>query len=431
MARDFELYCIAYAARKPMSNRTQGDDMNADTGKLYIIMVGLPAMGKSTVASKLKENFLGEGVAVEIFNNGDLRRAMLKENTSRPDFYDPDNQEGASKREHIALINIGRAKDYLASHGQVAILDATNVSRKRRRTIEAILKDHPLLFIECVNDDPEMLSASITRKTKLSEFAHLSPAEAYKSFERRISYYKHIHAPLGEEENYFVLDSLNNRILRERVCGRMPYFVKVRDLLVSDWVKNLFLLRHGETFYNLENRIGGDSKLTDRGMAQAKALARHFRTLHLPYVFTSTKRRTLETARPIANMQDRCEIITLPEFDEIDAGQCDGMRYEDIRENMPEVARARAADKYNYVYPAGEGYATLKERVDRGIKKALYLSGNSDNIIIVGHQAVNRMILSHFLYRRTEDVPYIYIPQDRYFHIISTQNKKLFELRRY
>jgi len=394
-------------------------------------MVGLPAMGKSTVASKLKESFEGEGIAVEIFNNGDLRRAMLKENTSRPDFYDPDNQDGASKRERIALINIDRAKDFLSGPGQVAILDATNVSRKRRRITEAILNDHPILFIECVNEDPEMLSASITRKARLSEFAHLSPAEAYKSFEKRISYYKHIYTPLAEEENFLVLDSLNNRILSERVSGSLPHFVKVRDLLVSDWVKNLFLLRHGETFHNLEERIGGDSGLTDKGRAQAQALARHFRTLQLPYVFTSCKRRTLETARPITNMQDRCQIISLIEFDEIDAGQCDGMRYEEIREQLPDVDQARAADKYNYVYPGGEGYATLKERVDRGIKKALYLSGNSDNIMIVGHQAVNRMILSHFLYRRTEDVPYIYIPQDRYFHIVSTQNKKLFELRRF
>jgi hypothetical protein len=51
--------------------------------------------------------------------------------------------------------------------------------------------------------------------------------------------------------------------------------------------------------------------------------------------------------------------------------------------------------------------------------------------MIVGHQAINRMILSHFLFRRTEDVPYIYIPQDQYFHIVSTQKKKLFELVRF
>jgi len=107
------------------------------------------------------------------------------------------------------------------------------------------------------------------------------------------------------------------------------------------------------------------------------------------------------------------------------------MSYEEIRAQMPEVYYARKQDKYNYVYPGGEGYVTMKERVDRGIKKALFLSGGAENIMIVGHRAVNRMILSHFLYRRTEDVPYIYIPQDKFYHIVATQYKKLFQLKPY
>jgi hypothetical protein len=49
--------------------------------------------------------------------------------------------------------------------------------------------------------------------------------------------------------------------------------------------------------------------------------------------------------------------------------------------------------------------------------------------MIIGHQAVNRMILSHFLYRRESDVPYIYVPQDRFYHITARQDKKLFELK--
>lgn len=401
--------------------------------KLYIVMVGLPAMGKSTVASKMAENFSADGYPVEIFNNGDLRRSMLKGDTSRPGFYDPNNKDAAAKRENIARINIQRAKNFLAGGGEIAILDATNVSRKRRAMLETLLDDHPIVYIECVNDDPEMLAASITRKTKLPEFAGQSPAKAYESFEKRIAYYRHIYNPLepSTEKRFFTLDTLGNRILAEHVDGAMPHYVRIRDLLVSDWVKNLYLVRHGQSVDNTFDRIGGDSELTTAGKAQAKELAGHFRTTHLPYIFTSTKKRTQMTARPIAAMQDRCQIITLKEFDEIDAGVCEGMTYDEIRETMPDVASGRAADKYTYVYPQGEGYATLKDRVDKGIKKALYLSGNSNDIMIVGHQAVNRMILSHFLYRRTEDVPYIYIPQDRYFHIISTQSKKLFALRRY
>ena len=224
------------------------------------------------------------------------------------------------------------------------------------------------------------------------------------------------------------MDSLNNRILKERVDGAVPYYAKIRDLLVSDWVKNLFLVRHGETYYNLDERLGGDSLLTRRGLAQARQLGDHFRNVHLPYIFISTKRRTLQMAEPLMDGQPGRMVMALDDFDEIDAGVCEDMTYDEVRDTLPDVFAARAGDKYNYVYPGGEGYVTLKARVYRGVKKALYLSGNADNIMIVGHQAVNRMILAHFLFRRTEDVPYTYIPQDRYFHIVSTQTKKLFQL---
>jgi broad specificity phosphatase PhoE len=121
----------------------------------------------------------------------------------------------------------------------------------------------------------------------------------------------------------------------------------------------------------------------------------------------------------------------LEEFNEIDSGLCECMTYEEIRRKKPEIYYARKKDKYNYIYPEGEGYTSMQDRINRGIKKALYLSNPMDNIMIVGHRAANRMILSHFLFRRTEDVPYIYIPQDKFYYISSTQNKKLFQLKSY
>lgn len=104
------------------------------------------------------------------------------------------------------------------------------------------------------------------------------------------------------------------------------------------------------------------------------------------------------------------------------------MTYEDIRTLMPQEYERRQRDKYNYIYPQGEGYASMRQRVERGLRKAVFLSGGKGNIVMIGHQAINRMILSLFLYRRTEDVPYIYVPQDQYFHIVITPRKKLLEL---
>ena len=399
--------------------------------KLYIVMVGLPARGKSTIASRLKENLTKDGIKTRIFNNGDLRRKIKDEDTSHPEFYDPQNTKGAALREKIALINIQRSKEFLANDGDVAILDATNVSLKRRQKVASLLHEHSILFIECVNQDEEILAASILRKVALPEFSHLERDVAVNFFKQRINYYYSIYRPLKDERNFITLDSLNNRIMAEEIGDPIPYYDRIRDFLVTDTVKNLFLVRHGETFFNQENRIGGDSSLTEKGWVQAKALGKYFGAKKIPVIFTSNKIRTIQTAEPIRDLQEDSIIIPLEEFNEIDSGVCECMSYEEIRERMPEIYFARKLDKYNYIYPQGEGYVSMKERIDSGIKKALYLSSNSRNIMIIGHRAVNRMILSHFLYRRQEDVPYIYVPQDKFYHIIATQDKKLFQLKRY
>lgn len=395
-------------------------------------MVGLPARGKSIISIRLQDTFRNNSIPTMVFNNGNLRRKYRPaKETYHAGFYDPENKPAVELRKEFALININRAKKYLRSKGQIAILDATNVSRERRELIEDHLNDHPVLFIECINNNKEILDLSIIQKTKMPEFSHLDRDSAIKNFMERISYYETIYTPIKDERNFMRLDSLNNKLLEERLTDSVPYSSRIRDFLVTDIVKNLFLIRHTETYFNVEDRIGGDPELTQKGRLQAIALARFFKNKKLSFIFTSQTKRTVQTAEPIKKLQQDCTTVPLKEFNEIDGGICDSMTYQEIREKMPEVYLARKEDKYNYIYPQGEGYITMRERVKSGIKKAFYLNGNSDNIMIIGHRGLNRMILAHFLYRREEDVPYIYIPQNKFYHIISTQDKKVFQLKRY
>ena len=405
---------------------------NMNNEKLYIVMMGLPARGKSTLAVRLRDAFRRDRITTRIFNNGNLRRMYRPlQETSLSEFYSPENTSAAMTRKKIARINMKRAKSYLCGAGQIAILDATNASRERRKMIEEFLSDYPILFIECVNEDEEILGLNIMEKTKLPDFAHLDRRTAKAEFIKRIDYYRLVYSPLAEERNYVRLDSLHNKILEEKHSDTISLYPRIRDYLVTDVVKNLFLIRHTETNYNIVSRIGGNPSLTPKGIAQAQSLGSFFRKLNLPYIFTSSKKRTMQTAQLIASGQEDCTIIPIKEFDEINAGICEGMTYKSIEKKMPQIYQGREADKYHYVYPEGESYEIMKLRIEVGIKKTFHLNRHSGNIMIIGHQAVNRMILSHFLYRREEDVPYIYIPQDRFYHIISIQDKKLFEMKRY
>ena len=394
-------------------------------------MMGLPARGKSTLATKIKDDLQHDSVKTRIFNNGDLRRKLVPNNTSIAEFYNPNNLEAVSIRERIATINLEKAKRFLKAGGDVAIIDATNASVERRKKIQLMLDDHPLLFIECINDDEEILDANILRKIEAPEFMLLSHEEAINCFKKRIAYYESIYASLKNEPNFIKINSLHKTVLREEIKNGIPYYDQIRDFLVTDTIKHLYLIRHGETYYNLENRIGGDSELTGNGIRQARELAEYFSNKEIPLIFTSLKKRTIQTAEPIKAMQKKCTIIPLAEFNEIDSGICENMSYSEIREKYPFIYSDRKKDKYNYMYPDGEGYASMKDRIDRGINKVLYLSNSSSNIMIIGHRAANRMILSHFLFRREEDVPYIYIPQDKFYYLSVTQNRKFFELKKY
>lgn len=267
--------------------------------KLYVAMVGLPARGKSTLARRIRQGLLAEGIRAQIFNNGDMRRALVGAESTEPDFYNPENSAGREIREQICLRNMARARAWLAEQGEVAILDATNASRARRILIEQTLTDHPVLFVECVNEDPLLLNACIRRKTTLPEYAAYSEADALDSFMKRIGYYESIYSPLQDEKFWLCVDSTANRILDERPCEGSPYYPAIREIVVSVWVHSLYLARHGQTEFNVQGRIGGDPPLTALGRSQAEALARHMRDRRIDWVFTSTRLRSHETAAPL------------------------------------------------------------------------------------------------------------------------------------
>ena len=401
--------------------------MNKDYAqKLYVAMVGLPGRGKSTMARRIREGLEAEGISARIFNNGDMRRKLMGADSTDAEFFNPANSFGREARELISRQNLEAAQKWLRDGGEVAILDATNVSHERRAHIEKTLTDHPVMFIECVNEDPLLLNACIRRKAELPEYEGYSRDEAEASFLKRCEHYAAQYDPIGSEKYWMIVDATANRVLDERPCEISPYYAAIREIVTSMWVNNLYLARHGQTEFNVQGRIGGDPPLTAKGRAQAQLLGKHMQSVPIDWVFTSTRMRSHETAAPVLETHPHARTVALREFDEIWAGDCENMLYSEIREKMPEVTAGRNANKYSYMYPNGESYAILQERVRRGLRRALFMAGESP-LLIVGHQAINRVLISLFLRQRTEDVPYIHIPQNQYFHIQLSPTRKLFE----
>ena len=400
--------------------------------KLYVALMGLPARGKSTLAKRIQHGLEQLGSRAAIFNNGALRRELLGEDTATPEFFNPANEEARQQRERLAVMNMEQARAWLHGSGEVAIIDATHGTLAQRTLLRGMLREYPVLFLECVNEDALLLDMSLRRKARLPEFAHIPEELALASFRRRVAYYESVYTPLSHAEPgcWMLVDAVDNRVLDEAPDNNVPYYAAIRDIVSSHWVRNLYLVRHGETSYNLENRLGGNPPLTERGLAQSQKLAAHFHGMHIPHIFTSTLLRSRMTAQPLLSERPACASLAFKEFDEINAGICEDMRYTDVRDQMPDEYAARAADKYHYAYPGGEGYADLQGRVATGLRRAFFLAAE-DTLMIIGHQATNRTILSLLLFQRPEDIPYVYIPQNQYYHITITQRRKLFEMIRY
>ena len=397
-----------------------------DMQKLYVAMVGLPGRGKSTLARRIRNGLVAEGIKAKIFNNGEMRRKLLGPDSTGAEFYDPDNSFGREARELICRRNMEAAREFLKNGGDVAILDATNATRQRRKLIEDTLTDYPVLFIECLNEDPLLLNACIRQKADLPEYAGMTKEEAVADFMKRVEFYERMYMHCSEEKYWMCVDTSANRVLAEEPCESSPYYPAIREIVSNMWIQQLYLARHGQTEFNVQGRIGGDPPLTAKGRAQALALAKNLEDKKIDWVFTSTRMRSHETAAPVLETHQNAHLMAMREFDEIWAGDCENMLYSEIREKMPEVTVQRNADKYHYVYPNGESYAILQERVRRGLRRALFLAGDSP-LLILGHQAINRVLLSLLLRQRAEDVPYMHIPQNQYYSIHLTPGKKLFE----
>lgn len=96
----------------------------------------------------------------------------------------------------------------------------------------------------------------------------------------------------------------------------------------------------------------------------------------------------------------------LKDLNEINAGICESLTYEEIQETFPSEFAWRDQDKLKYRYPHGESYLDLLQRVD-GVVQALLL--NTD-VLVVSHQAVLRCILSYFKGSKIDSIPYINVP---------------------
>lgn len=154
----------------------------------------------------------------------------------------------------------------------------------------------------------------------------------------------------------------------------------------------LFVTRHGETDWNLKHIICGTSEadLTEKGIAQAQALAQKLRdeqdVNQIRHILVSPLRRALATAEPISKALG-LEIEIREQLHEVSFGIFEGAAWEDPAYNIA---------KYEpfYRFPGGESIVLAAQRLYNEIDavKEQY----EENVLFVCHGTAMRIIDTYF-----------------------------------
>ena len=159
----------------------------------------------------------------------------------------------------------------------------------------------------------------------------------------------------------------------------------------------LLLVRHAETDPAVRGRCHGrlDVDLSAEGRRQAGELATALGELPLAAVYSSPLSRALDTARAIAAARG-LEPVADDGLLEIDFGELEGLTYEEIAAERPDVFRAWMEAPTSVRFPGGESFADLRARVVEAVG-AIRERHAGGAAAVVAHGGVVRAVLADVL----------------------------------
>ena len=145
----------------------------------------------------------------------------------------------------------------------------------------------------------------------------------------------------------------------------------------------VYLVRHGETQWNAERRIQGqsDSPLTAKGELQAVQVGERVRTYGITHVIASDLGRTQRTAEIIADACG-CGVTLDSRLRELDMGILEQRHLDSLSAQEEEWRRLVVNGTPNGRIPEGESMQELSERMRAGLTACLNLPAGSRPLLV-------------------------------------------------
>lgn len=159
----------------------------------------------------------------------------------------------------------------------------------------------------------------------------------------------------------------------------------------------LYLVRHGETEWNKQSRVQGqtDTALSDTGIRQAHALAERLRTTDIDVIYSSGLKRAKITAEIIA-AHKKYPVNEKTDCREINFGPWEGLTIHEIKAKYHEHYKIYREDPKSFSLPGAETFSSVADRTYAAIMDVVR-QHRGQNILLVSHSTALKAAIMRIL----------------------------------
>nr|CCC91853.1 putative 6-phosphofructo-2-kinase/fructose-2,6-biphosphatase [Trypanosoma congolense IL3000] len=481
---------------------------------LCIIMVGLPARGKTFLAHKICRLLGWHGHRAKVINvQFPWRRLIMEHFSGVGEGMDFSGGKGKTQKARPAYVRAEHfralvtdqnsiehqlyhrvlqqcaqdAQKFYADGGEVLVINDDFPTEELRREAEVLFS--PLasqtFFMEVVrSSDLNKRFDEIKVKDTAEYNSSVEITDAQKDFDLRVQYLESVYTDIVSSSPSTDSACDAKQTATEQRCGRRYIRIKNFEELevcgVTGYVASrivfyvmnitqmkvqhpIYFVRDGMSVYQCEKRIGGDSPLSPEGEQTAKnllgfiaSLRRHVEQgeqapsargvgsndddcndngtnaelcgvintsfcsttsggpspIFEPHgkveIWTSQLHRALQTVEMCEQVLG-VKTIRCRSLNELHAGVFENLTHSEVREQCSLMEKLRNCNKFSFRYPKGESYKDLVQRLEPVIMEL----ENADRVVVVvGHHAVLRALLTYFGSISSESCVWLDVPYD-------------------
>lgn len=421
------------------------------TKTLLIVMVGLPARGKTFLAQKLCRLLGWHGITSQVFNVQVAWKEKLKARlhldatlpvvTAAKTYREvcTPGSEMRSMYTDVLRVFAREAQEFYSHGGVVVVLNDDFTTKDLRDEVDSLFSSlaSSTIFVEVVRDNTSNATFDRLKVSDPDEYPQLPSVrvggslddfvptpttigEATRDFHERVHFLEERYDSLEPDTNRSYIKIRNDILEVHRVQGFLGGRIVSFLMNLSQFKVQhpIYFVRHGQSMYNLEDRLGGDPVLTPKGEQDALSLLDFIQTLkadedlkhtqpeNAMQIWTSQLKRAIQTAQPSAERLG-IKVLRWSSLNEIHAGVCENLTYKEMERDYPLIHRFRGENKYTFRYPQGESYQDLVMRLEPVIME---LENANRVVVVVAHQAVLRALLAYFGSTSAESSVYVEVP---------------------